>query len=78
MCSGSSIYVDKLDLRRVKRSCKTRTELAMNLMELVFTDNALNDCSVKGRLATGKGKENATRRPGLHSKGVDAILGTKF
>lgn len=46
--------------------------MARKMMQGIFTENALNECSLYGEPPTGK---NAVQRPGLDSNAVDMIIG---
>lgn len=67
---GSKIYVSSYQLNNTKDTSSDQKVLARNLLDCVFTETALQTCSLAG------GAANNTKGPkGLHPKGVEAILG---
>lgn len=68
---GSGIVVNTFELQSVTSEAKTQTVLARDLLELVFTEEALKTCSLSGGLT----KKGEPARPGLNPTGVNAILG---
>ncbi|KAJ8664228.1 hypothetical protein QAD02_006003 [Eretmocerus hayati] len=76
LVAGSNIYVDKYGLGSVleKVTDMSPTSLARKLMDLVFTQEALLNCSLTGRVAGGYKPKEYTVRPGLHQGAREAIL----
>ncbi|KAJ8670500.1 hypothetical protein QAD02_001759 [Eretmocerus hayati] len=76
LVAGSNIYVDKYGLGSVleKVTGMSPTSLARKLMDLVFTQEALLNCSLTGRVAGGYKPKEYTVRPGLHQGAREAIL----
>ena len=77
MVDGSNVFVRKFALDNVKNTCNRHTLLARALLDLVFTDEALSKCSVRGKKANNKGSTSDVR-PGLYQAGVDAVLGKEI
>ena len=70
LIKGSRIYVNVFDLKTALTVAKSNSELARDLLPLVFTEDALSKCSLGGALASN----GATRRPGLNKRGVNGII----
>ena len=77
LVGGSNVFVSKFALENVKDTCKRHILLARALLDLVFTDEALSKCSVRGKKANNKGSTSDVR-PGLYQPGVDAVLGNEI
>ncbi|CAN8003436.1 unnamed protein product, partial [Ixodes hexagonus] len=69
---GSSTYVPQDALIGIMKN-KSPTSLARCLLGMVFTDEALLTCSVRGNRCKTTGKSDAGR-PGLDQKAVNAII----
>jgi hypothetical protein len=73
---GCGVYVPASAVSAVRRGAKNASSAARQLMEAVFTEDALAVCSVKGGLAKGPIGKPAVRRDALDAAGVEAILGS--
>lgn len=69
---GSSTYVPTAALIGLMKN-KSATSLARCLLGIVFTDEALLTCSVRGNKSRGTGKTDILR-PGLDQQAVNAII----
>lgn len=65
--------MNKFEVLKAKEKCKNPNELARALMRIVFTEDALKNCSMTGKKAKGIGKTDNVK-PGLNENGVEAIL----
>lgn len=73
MVSGSNIFVNKVERENAKSTSRTPNILARALMNIVFKEEALNMCTLKGQKPNGKGA-NSEARAGLFYPGVETIL----
>ena len=72
---GSGVFIKSADLKAVRQSAVSGTDVARKLAKKIFHPDALLACSVSGHEATGKGKEQSERRPKLDPNAVSAIIG---
>lgn len=73
--SSYDVFIKTKDLKRLKGKAATGTALARGAIRLIFTEDAMNKCSVSGKPAPGKDGVREVRTP-LNADGIDAILGT--
>ncbi|XP_046407942.1 uncharacterized protein LOC124172541 [Ischnura elegans] len=69
----SEIFVNAANLRMTSNSSTSATMLARGLLELTFTKDALQNCSIRGRSSNGRGSNNE-KREALFQPGVNAII----
>ncbi|XP_046407646.1 uncharacterized protein LOC124172272 [Ischnura elegans] len=69
----SEILVNAANLRMTSNSSTSATMLARGLLELTFTKDALQNCSIRGRSSNGRGSNNE-KREALFQPGVNAII----
>lgn len=70
ICPDYDVFITKKDFKTVK-NCNTSTAVVRSLLTKVFTDKAVETCSVSGKVPSN-GDEV---RPALDQDGVDAIIG---
>lgn len=71
--SEYEIFVKDKDLKTIKSSKNSASALARALTRAVFTEAALEVCSVSGKVSVGRSQPE--RRTALDPNGVDAIIG---
>lgn len=69
LSEDSEVYILTSDLKNIKKQANTRTALARKLLVKIYTEAALNACSVSGKPFHGE------VRPALDQKGINAIIG---
>lgn len=73
---GTDIYVSKAELSTIQRNAKGQSQMARQLLDAIYTREALRTCSLGGKKAKGLGKGDTHPRPGLHQGARTALLGT--
>lgn len=71
----TGVFVNSAILSSIKRVATGQKVFARALLDAVFTQEALNKCSLTGSLAKGIGKDKSeATRPGLDANAVAVIL----
>lgn len=68
--------MEKKDVATAINKAVTQPTLAIFLLYAVFSDEALQNCSAKGKRPNVKGEVlDEEVRPGLNEEGLDAVIG---